>query len=328
MNETITLLDTVSGDDIENNGIFSYIRNSIGSENVPEYLSDVVSLNLGYYYIHSGQKTISPLVRHYLSDDGKLSTDNLYKISRILIGAYKNNWDREYEALTIKYSPIENVDASLTETTDRTGSGSHNETETDTGTDTHSKTGTDTVTMTGTDTHSKTGTEKTETTTEESTTKNEHWKDTSKNPGGTSETVNGIAGFNSDEYSSNTKSKVTVNQTVTDEHQTTGEDGENTDTTKGTGSSTVTYDTTDTETLDRTDKTLYNTDDKETLDLQHSRNGSESSTGKEEHTLHRHGNIGVTTNQQMITEELELRKQSFYDILYRDIDKYMTLSIY
>lgn len=50
--------------------------------------------------------------------------------------------------------------------------------------------------------------------------------------------------------------------------------------------------------------------------------GTNSSTnnGTEDRTLTRSGNIGVTTSQQMITSELDLRKVKYLDIVMRDID--------
>lgn len=44
-------------------------------------------------------------------------------------------------------------------------------------------------------------------------------------------------------------------------------------------------------------------------------------------TEHTHGNIGVTTNQQMIESELELRKKNFYQIIFKDVDSYLALKI-
>lgn len=50
-------------------------------------------------------------------------------------------------------------------------------------------------------------------------------------------------------------------------------------------------------------------------------------TGTE--TLTRHGNIGVTTNQQMITSEVEMRnKYEFYQLLMQDVDSVICLEIY
>lgn len=44
--------------------------------------------------------------------------------------------------------------------------------------------------------------------------------------------------------------------------------------------------------------------------------------------LKRSGNIGVTTSQQMIESEIELRKKNFYDIMYNDIDSILCNQLY
>ena len=51
-------------------------------------------------------------------------------------------------------------------------------------------------------------------------------------------------------------------------------------------------------------------------------------TEKNVHTFERSGNIGVTTSQQMIESELELRKKQFYSIVYSDIVNHLCLSVY
>lgn len=43
---------------------------------------------------------------------------------------------------------------------------------------------------------------------------------------------------------------------------------------------------------------------------------------------HTHGNIGVTTSQQMLESELEVRKNILYDIILKDISDFICLSIY
>lgn len=304
------------------------------------------TLDLEYYYNHSGQKIISPLVRSQLTSD-VIDTAHNDKIASMLFTICNDNWKKLYEAMTIDYSPIENVDAYMTETTDTTGSGSHSETQKDTGTDNHSKTGTETLKQTGTDTSTKTGTDKIDGKFSETTYHNEYTSDVNKNPGGTSETVTGVAGFNSDNYSDADKTTTTVKQEITTLHRTLSvqldakgnpikdESGKeiadpdrNSDKTENTHEDTTTYNTTDTETIDKTDSTNYNVNDDETLDLQHTTEGSDSSTGKETHDLHRHGNIGVTTNQQMITEEITLRKNFFFEEVFSDVDRYLTLNIY
>lgn len=48
-----------------------------------------------------------------------------------------------------------------------------------------------------------------------------------------------------------------------------------------------------------------------------------------EHELRKHGNIGVTTNAQMIASDIDVwRLNKFYDILCQDICKVIALSIY
>ena len=51
-------------------------------------------------------------------------------------------------------------------------------------------------------------------------------------------------------------------------------------------------------------------------------------TEKSVHTFERSGNIGVTTSQQMIESELELRKKQFYEIVFHDIINYVCLHVY
>lgn len=53
---------------------------------------------------------------------------------------------------------------------------------------------------------------------------------------------------------------------------------------------------------------------------------TETETGTE--TLERSGNIGVTTSQQMLQSEFEVRKYDFYKEIYKDIDSILCLKIY
>ena len=64
----ISLADTVQDDDVATNGIFTYIKSALSV--VPEYLQNAELLNRDYYYRHSGNKTVSPLVKHFLDDKG------------------------------------------------------------------------------------------------------------------------------------------------------------------------------------------------------------------------------------------------------------------
>lgn len=51
-------------------------------------------------------------------------------------------------------------------------------------------------------------------------------------------------------------------------------------------------------------------------------------SGNNERILTRSGNIGVTTSQQMIESEIELRKNNFIEIMFNDIDSVLALEIY
>lgn len=51
-------------------------------------------------------------------------------------------------------------------------------------------------------------------------------------------------------------------------------------------------------------------------------------TSTNNRTLTRSGNIGVTTSQQMIESERSLWDWYFFDVVFRDLDKMLTLSIY
>lgn len=89
-----------------------------------------------------------------------------------------------------------------------------------------------------------------------------------------------------------------------------------------------TTDVNQTETRDTTDKLTHNTTDKETRDLKTGLTGSEKVTGTITHETHRHGNIGVTTNQQMLEEERKLWEWNYFESIFSDVDKFLTIGIY
>ena len=58
------------------------------------------------------------------------------------------------------------------------------------------------------------------------------------------------------------------------------------------------------------------------------RNGSVDYTIDEGTTLHRYGNIGVTTNQQMIEAERSIRMWNYFNSVYKDMDSVLAIRIY
>lgn len=84
------------------------------------------------------------------------------------------------------------------------------------------------------------------------------------------------------------------------------------DTSKSSGS--------DTSSEDASETTSGNTTDK-----QETVKGDKRDTTRK---LTREGNIGVTTSQQMIDSEVKLRETKFWELVFKDIDSLLTLSIY
>lgn len=53
---------------------------------------------------------------------------------------------------------------------------------------------------------------------------------------------------------------------------------------------------------------------------------TDTESGKE--TIERSGNIGVTSSQQMLEQEWQVRQHDFYEMIYRDIDSILCLKTY
>lgn len=86
-------------------------------------------------------------------------------------------------------------------------------------------------------------------------------------------------------------------------------------------------------TKDETDNTTtltHNTTDTNDVDTTSSETveGTDSSTTNDSYTLRAHGNIGVTTNEQMVSAEILLRLKSFYGIIAKQYSDEMLLSIW
>lgn len=115
-------------------------------------------------------------------------------------------------------------------------------------------------------------------------------------PDVTVETNNSVYGFNSDD-------------SVDSDFHTTNSSGETTTVTQGTNTHT------------------YNTNDSNTGTI------SEIDSGEDTHTrnymLKRSGNIGTLTSQQMVQSQRDLWKwEFFYEVVFPDIDRILTLNIY
>lgn len=73
------------------------------------------------------------------------------------------------------------------------------------------------------------------------------------------------------------------------------------------------YDPSQQDTMTYGNQTEINTSGTDTNELTYGRKDTSTEKGSTEHSGRIHGNIGVTTTQQMMESELQLRKQSFID---------------
>lgn len=323
MKEKIQLID----------GIFSHL------DNVP-WETPANTLDT-LYYSRSAEKYISPLVENVQDDTKQLTEFALNNLGASIMAVYGFKWSRLFETLHANYDPIENysmiengtenattentrrktgtdtASATGTDTVTHTGSGSSR----DSGQDTTGRTGTDTHTLSGTDTENITGSERL---TKTGTVVNEDVKTEQHN----------IFGFNTTDTAGVPDSITTTNDRNTQTNNTV-------DDTATTGSKTTQYGRTDTETVALTDTLTHGkqTDitDNFTDSTQHGRTDTTThnttdavnGTADKEHTLTRHGNIGVTTTQEMITQELILRETNYFlDVVFPDVDNLLCLKVY
>ena len=236
------------------------------------------------------------------------------------------NWfNRNYEqflrmmdALIAEYNPIENYDRTEdTETTpgvERTETHSGKDTEAHTGTDQHYESGTDTEAASGTDTESYSGTD----TEAHSGTDGRNIK---SYPTATRNTENQVSAYDSSVYSP--KDKTIVTGSGYDESQDDFTHGESIGTTYGKSVGTTygkSVGTTYGHHLDLTHG--------ESVDTTHGHKIVNSVTGIDKFHSRVHGNIGVTTNAQMVTQELELRKFDIYTDIARRFEKEFLIQIY
>lgn len=211
-------------------------------------------------------------------------------------------WQRVYDASQLEYNPIENYRRNETETIedDRTEQHSGTDTATASGSDALARTGSDTSTDSGTEslgtsgsiTNTKTGSDSTS---GDSTTEVTYE--------GTDSTQHDITGYDSNALVPNTKDATTYGKKETTESE---------------ADNTTTYGSTNTETLNTTETTnfgkvntlMHGSTDTTTYGktdtMQHGEKIEHDGTS--ERTVLAYGNIGVTTSQEMLTQEMEIAK--------------------
>ena len=255
------------------------------------------------------------------------------------------DFDRMYQSLRMEYSPIDNYNRIEDIKREYKDSGSDTETLTLGSSTTSKHSGTDTETTTlGSSTTSKHSGSDTETTTLGSSTTSSHTGTDTENTQGGGSNEKGVSAYNEDGYTNREKDTETHNSNNTQTfNSTVTNTGSGSDTQKQTFDSTVTNtgSGSDTQTL-TFDSTVTNTGSGS--DIQEQRfDSSVTNTGSgsdmtqtdygkqrmETENTHIHGNIGVTTTQEMIESEMSLRaKYDIYKIISREFEREFLVQIY
>ena len=212
------------------------------------------------------------------------------KLANIIFTMFADKWAKLWDALQVEYNPLENYNMRETETPAEI---THTTTPAET---------TETVTPAET-TETVTPAETTETVTPAETT------ETTK-PAKTT-TENEVSAFNSSGYTDNEKTTIT---------------GDNND--KGTTEFEVDTAGTNKFEVDTAGTNKFEVDTAGTNKFEVDTAGSDVLTVQNDRELTRSGNIGVTTSQQMLQSEIELRGWLYYQNVFNDIDTILTLSIY
>ena len=271
-------------------GIFS----ELSKLSVP-WRTNSIDLDLEYFGNHSGDKIISPLVSKLLVDC-KLTSDSITRLASIIFSLNGDNWSRLYSALQEEYKALQNYNGDETRTV----------TTKDTGTDTFSHTGSESSTLNDSSSNTRTGSESLESSGSDSLSKTGTVGSQVSNL-----SDNNVFGFNSSSSvpsdNSNSSNESTDTYNLSDK------------TSYGKKDTKVYNNVSDSGSRESTNTLSNESSDTETKDLQ--TNTSE--------TFHREGNLGVTTSQQMLESEFELRmKYRFFDVVFADVDKTLALQLY
>lgn len=276
--------------DYINNGIFTFLN----SLDVPWKEKNISQqLNLQYHGNISGKKETSPLVDSLIVENN-LTDNSKTMLAMSIFSIYSNKWSRLYRILSLEYEPIENYN--MTETEKTTSTNENTDTITTNTTNSNDVTETNTGTNTANDSENTTG----KNTITDSRTVAENNNVTNNN---SLYGFNSASGVNADSQNGTETRDKTDNNTHNDEL-------------KGTRTNEHT------ENINTSKVTAQKNDIKDVKDGTHTENGTQ------DRTLARHGNIGVTTSQQMLNSEIELWQWDFFSGVFKDIDKILTIQTY
>lgn len=101
LKEEINIIDSATRGIFYN--IHELVKNETDYATSYKWLDNYASIDLDYYLGHSGEKYLSPLYMSLLVNN-KTESD----LARILLNRFGENWKRKFEALNVKYAPLDN----------------------------------------------------------------------------------------------------------------------------------------------------------------------------------------------------------------------------
>lgn len=271
--------------------------------------------------------------------DSTADISNLRLKTSLVYNMYIDNYTKMYELFSIEYQPLENYNMVESGTTSSTGTGGGTSEATDSGTNTEVRDLATSYTSTGQDTAtgSNTVTYDTTDTVTHNTTDTTTFGRSVATTGNTSSTLSNtstdtVAPFDSDTFFNNTQTTGATSNTGTD---TSSVVNSGQDSTKATGTDTTAHAGTEGTSSSNTTNTTKtdsgtNTGSVETTNnTQSSTSYSDSKTENTTHNLTRHGNIGVTTSQQMLQSELDIipKRQIKFEF-YNDLKRLLLIGLY
>lgn len=334
-------LDDVFNRWLEGHGIFYGLQQL----DVPWKTANVnTMLDLEYHGNISGEKFISPLVNKVVENH---ATDtNISTLASVIFAMNNTNWAKEWATLTQEYIPVQNYNVTE-EMSDDITTFEHGLTTTRTDNLASQKAITEDVdygsSITRTDNllHTKEGTETKDYDTTDLRTDNlvltKGGKETNVTTPTTEKTVlNQVKGFNSTSFVDESKTIETMaSGTDSTELSYTNRTDSNTGTQTNakTGEDTLEYNLEEHDSGTRTD--VKDGIDTTTTEEQTSNTGTQTNVNSGEDTqthsysLSKYGNIGFFTYQSMIKEERDVWSwYYFYNVVFPDIDKILTIQIY
>ena len=296
-------------------GIFDTFQNL----NVP-WKDEGIDESLDLFFITNyGERLISPLTNTCLDTTGKLTAAKQTLLATAIVNLFGKNWTKEYAVLSAQYDPIENY--SMEEK--HTGNDTRLETPTNWKETTTEKPGVNGYSETETQTPTNWKESRKETVGDDGYTETEtqtptDWEKTIESD----KADNDVEGSTS-LYAFNSSDPVPISKSETQTDSKSVETQSGTYETKKEISGEKDVD------IERTGTyaTKREIEGEKITETGHTGTYEDKTTYNS--TLTRSGNIGVTTSQQMIEQEINLWKWNYFrDVVFPDVAKALTISLY